>query len=376
MQHDNIYHNNFLMQACSMITSITMTFLCMQHDNKWLKALYIFRSTYGVVVMQVKLHFLQISPDQPLEKTLVIYAKQRTGSTFTSSFFALDPHVTYLFEPLNFLKSNIPGSALLEESLTCNFSRALQYARHYEERKRWLYRVFCRFDAVYRMTADCGQKIQPGIWERDCRKNPYVVAKVITLPNVSDLSSAMERGQRVIVLLRDPRGVSQSRVGIGRYKDKSEGIDDVASYCDNMRQDLDWINRYIQLRQCKPRGLMLLRYEDLANDPVAGVKLIYNFLGRTLPKEVEAWTEKLISGKAIGTTEDHQGNFNVYRKVSPLETAWGWRKRVTWEDTQSVQHICVEYMEMAGYKMAHREEQLRNGSFPLIKKCKLEPYVC
>ena len=346
MQHDNIYHNNFLKQF---------------------KALYIFRSTYGVVVMQVKRHFLQISPDQPLEKTLVIYAKQRTGSTFTSSFFALDPHVTYLFEPLNFLKNNIPGSALLEESLTCNFSRALQYARHYEERKRWLYRVFCRFDAVYRMTADCGQKIQPGIWERDCRKNPYVVAKVITLPNVSDLSSAMERGQRVIVLLRDPRGVSQSRVGIGRYKDKSEGIDDVASYCDNMRQDLDWINRYIQLRQCKPRGLMLLRYEDLANEPVAGVKLIYNFLGRTLPKEVEAWTEKLISGKGIGTTEDHPGNFNVYRKVSPLETAWGWRKRVTWEDTQSVQYICVEYMEMAGYKLADREEQLRNGSFPLIK---------
>ena len=226
------------------------------------------------------------------------------------------------------------------------------------------------------MTADCGQKMQPVVWGNDCRKNPYVVAKVITLPNVSDLLSAMERGQRVIVLLRDPRGVSKSRVGIGRYKDKSEELDDVNSYCDNMRQDLVWINTYTQLRQCKPRGLMLLRYEDLANDPVAGVRLIYSFLGRTLPKQVETWTKKLISGEAIGTKGNHQGNFSLHRKNSPLETAWGWRNHVTWEDTQSVQHICVEYMEMAGYKMADREEQLRNGSFPLIKKCKLEPYVC
>ena len=242
-----------------------------------------------------------------------------------------------------------------------------QYADGYEERKMWLYWEFCRFDAIYRMTADCGQKIQPAVWEKDCRKNPYVVAKVIMLPNVSDLLSAMERGQRVIVLLRDPRGVLLSRVGTGQFNDTSDGLEDVTSYCDNMRQDLVWIKKYIQLRQCKPRRLMLLRYEDLANDPVAGVKQMYNFLGRTLPKQVETWTEKLISGEAVGKKGNLAGVYSVQRKELPLEAAWGWRKRVTWVDTQAVQRECVEYMKMAGYKMAGGEEQLKYGSVPLLE---------
>ena len=319
-------------------------------------------------VTVILFHF-QIASVLPLNNTLVIYAKQRTGSTFTSSFFASDPQVTYLFEPLNQLKGdNVPWSALLDEFTSCNFSRIFHHASSYKVRWKWLSIMFCRFSAIYHMTADCGRKIQPDVWVKDCRKNPYVVAKVIKLPYVSYLSDALERGQRVIVLLRDPRGVSQSRVGIGRYRrhmSQSDEMDDVADYCNNMVQDIVWIKNHRKSNQCAAKRLILLRYEDLAKDPATTIRQMYAFYGRPAPEEVKTWANNLSNGKALGMKAEPK-KFNVHRE-DPLETAWRWRWGMTWEVAQTVQRVCGEYMTMAGYELVDGEDQLKNRSFSLMR---------
>ena len=308
-------------------------------------------------------YFPQVYSTLPLDKTLVIYAKQRTGSSFTASFFASDPQVTFLFEPLNFLEgTSIPWNALLEEFVSCNFSRLLYYNLN---DRWWTKQIFCNFDAVSGMTTHCGDKRRPAVWRKACRKNPYVVAKVIKLPNVSDLQSAMERGQRVIVLLRDPRGVWMSRMGIHRYRNKSDQITDLTSYCKSMHQDLVWIKNQIQLHRCATKRLVLLRYEDLAKDPMTEIKRMYSFLGRSFPQKVETWAKKLISGAAVGTKYQFR-NFNIQRE-DPLQTAWGWRQGMTWRAAETVQRICRKYMDMAGYKTVDSVGRLKDASYSLTE---------
>ena len=324
----------------------------------------LWRHSNGIVSYCIVLPLLQLHHRLPLDKTVVLYAKQRTGSTFTSSFFASDPNVTYLFEPLNQLNRSIaPKPELLQEFISCNFSRVLSYAgRH---RRGWLSSIFCRLNAMHRVTPDCGSKIQPGVWGKDCRKKPYVVAKVITLPSVSDLRDAIERGQWVIVLLRDPRGVSRSRTGTGRYKgNDSDRMDDVIRYCDNVRQDLMWITRYKQLNPCAAKRIIVVRYEDLARDPTKEIKRIYDFFGRAIPEKVQTWTKNIASGAAIGMKEAGQP-YSVQRK-DPWETAWKWRWLLSWELTRAVQGFCRQPMEMAGYKMVNGSQQLTNAHFSLL----------
>lgn len=256
------------------------------------------RSLFSKIDLQTELlsnptHSLLLSPDEAMDidpssnpavlqavlqaknafsHAIVLYAKQRTGSSFTSRFLASDPDITYLFEPLNHLQRPYiakKGAQLLEEYLSCNFSRIMDHAT--ARRTKWLKVIFCDFPELKKMTKDCGLTFTPKVWSRDCRKLPLIAAKIITLPRIAQLGEMLDQGLKVWALFRDPRGVVSSRKGIGNYKPggprNATILNDAEKYCSNGMEDIAWIRRRFNFITHAVDQILPIRYEDLASKP-------------------------------------------------------------------------------------------------------------
>lgn len=301
-----------------------------------------------------------------LSNALVLYAKQRTGSTFASRFLAGDPDVNYLYEPLNQIQHsfiNVEGKNLLHQFLKCNFSAALTHPNSLSHREEWLSRIFCMFPDVKKMTADCGRPFRPDILQTDCAKFPYITAKIITLPHISHLSDMLGQGLKVWALFRDPRGVLSSRKGISKYKlGQTTLSNDAEKYCAVSIQDIQWIRKHNE-KENKSVSILPVRYEDLALQPHHEIRRLYGFWNRSIPQTVISWAD------TVATPKQKNGmggdRFGVYRPDSAA-TAWHWRTLLPLSDVITVQNICGEFMDIMGYRKVHSESQLLDTSFTLM----------
>ena len=304
---------------------------------------------------------LPVSKNFPFKEAMVLFARQRTGSTFVSSFFASDADMSYLFEPLNHLNLTASNpTELLGEFLSCNFSRAMHNPSDVGWRRAWMKVMFCKFRDIKRTTGDCGEVMDPNIWHNDCMNRNYMVSKVIRLHHIQDLSKQMEEGLHTVLLLRDPRGVAKSREAIGNYERNKYGVDlkrDAQLYCSNMVDNLWWIKSRYQNTTVANNQLTVLRYEDVVDSPEREVARIYSFLGRGVPTDVTQWIQNVNSGYT--SKNEKPESYNIQRQ-NPRESAWSWRRRMTWQEVVDVQDVCSEFMAIAGYRTMSNVTELRD----------------
>ncbi|KAK3590733.1 hypothetical protein CHS0354_030968 [Potamilus streckersoni] len=314
---------------------------------------------------------------------LLIVAYFRSGSTFTADIFKNYSDVFYVFEPFHALdysiKRNTPifylnGSSRLNHAANMTNMNFL-----HNEAKKWIY---CRFDELdtssltdaltWRLGSEIGKKfllcngvkslmplaVNPNSSHRKCNnlvresclESKLRLFKFIRLPmTVAGRLLTGDSNLKVIHLLRDPRGmlVSQRR--------KEHKIEWPIRYCETMLSDL---KASVQLQNIFPGRVTILRYEDLAENPVSIASKLYKFIGIQMPKVVEEYIKEKTSGgkekKCMLCTQ----------KANSSETASKWRTKIDLRYMKLIDHVCEKLYEAAGYLEFKSRADLLNLSLP------------
>nr|XP_045602510.1 carbohydrate sulfotransferase 1-like [Procambarus clarkii] len=247
------------------------------------------------------------------------------------------------------------GSSLLSDILRCRFSQRMNYFREWvtgPQANDLRVKAICE---VYPSLCE-----DPAYTEAVCRAACANVVKVATaeLGVATPLLQDPSLQVKVIHLVRDPRALLASRyeVELGKIISKVDGTfftpedKNATTVCRRYRQDLAAAR---SLRRQYPHRYMLVRYEDLALDPLRQVRALYAFVD--LPYTVRV---------AHAVAKHTLGLFVYYYQVDPYSTfknstatVFEWRTRLAFEEVERVQEECADILQAYGYHSYHSRLQ-------------------
>ena len=135
---------------------------------------------------------------------------------------------------------------------------------------------------------------------------------------------------KLLFLIRDPRGIANSRLALFRAHSQQPGI--CITYNrfirERKRHDAMWRDK-----------VLTIRYEDLVAKPLEMVKHIYAFLNLPLVDQIPQYLSK-----------------HAHKERN-------WIKHLNWETVNLVQSTCGEMMSTFGYKKAKDETEYRMSRY-------------
>ncbi|XP_058622391.1 carbohydrate sulfotransferase 1 [Onychostoma macrolepis] len=341
---------------------------------------------------------------------ILILATTRSGSSFVGQLFNQHSDVFYLFEPLYHVQTTLiphlsPSRYAVERRVMLGASRDLlrslyncdlyflesyikpQPASHTTDKlfRRGASKALCSMPVCDAFSpsdgnieeGDCVRKcasLNLTLATESCRERRHVAIKTVCIPEVNDLKALIEDPRlnlKVIQLVRDPRGILSSRIETFRdtyrlwriWKDtgrKPYNLDliQLTTVCD------DFLNS-VSTGLSRPPWLrgryMLVRYEDLARNPLQKTKEVYEFLGLSMEKNVMDWIHNNTKGNnksaanKYGTSRDSAAN------------AESWRLNLSYEMVNYTQSVCKHILDKLGYKAVNSPEELKNMSLSLTE---------
>ncbi|RXM28996.1 Carbohydrate sulfotransferase 1 [Acipenser ruthenus] len=207
--------------------------------------------------------------------------------------------------------------------------------------------------------------------------------KTVRIPEIKDLKILSEDPRlnlKIVHLVRDPRGILASRM---------------TAFMDQFRAWKIWNAtgrkpHYVDLSQItrtckdlsdsaetgfsKPTWLkgryMLVRYEDLAKEPVEKAKEIYKFIGLDMDDKIHTWI--LHNTNASNAPE---GNYKFTTTRNSKATAESWRLNLSFDIVQTVQNLCNTTLSQLGYRNVNSVADLRNISNSVVEPRTFLPFL-
>lgn len=349
---------------------------------------------------------------------VLILATTRSGSSFVGQLFNQHMDVFYLFEPLYHVQNTLiprftQGKSSTDRRVMLGASRDLlrslydcdlyfleNYIKpppvnHTTDRvfRRGASRVLCSrpvcdppgsSDLILE-EGDCVRKcglLNLTLAAEACRERSHVAIKTVRVPEVNDLRALVEDPRlnlKVIQLVRDPRGILASRsetfrdtyrlwrlwYGTGR-KPYNLDVTQLTTVCEDFSSS-------VSTGLMRPSWLkgkyMLVRYEDLARNPMKKTEEIYEFLGIPLDSHVARWIQNNTRGDP--TLGKHK--YGTVRNSAA--TAEKWRFRLSYDIVAFAQNACQHVLAQLGYKMANSEEELKNPAISLVEERDFRPFL-
>ena len=331
---------------------------------------------------------------------LIIVAHGRSGSTFLGNIFNHHPSVFYLFEPYQTVERLVgiqaPYNQHYQETafrwmqgiFQCDFVSAAhvddlqsyyrkKYPENYNPMKSLvlLSPPFCRYNTTDpRWTLESCPPLDQQTMEEEC-KNEYSITVVKVLisrmpeQNSKQLFSICETSDqfecKFIFLVRDPRGIIPSSRAVGFYGDNDRtalnGTQKFSkSICGLTEANLNIIRSLPSLEKSR---VMLLRYEDLAANPLKTLPRLLKFAGLPMDESLSKW---LYLASHLPETESEQKAAR-WRQDSQ-KGAERWRWKVSPETIAVIEHHCEHVMSVLGYIPVNGSRQLQtNLSASLLK---------
>ena len=295
--------------------------------------------------------------------TILIHATWRGGSTFVSDFFNKHRSIAYMYEPLKTASDAVAEDehyikGVLDSILHCRFhdTEGLK-----DVDKNWYHsQVFCQLPS---QTPGCHMesgKMYMSFEDAEmyCRSMPYKAYKFIRLPSIEILANYTQQGAKVIQLLRDPRGIYTSVFKMNNYKRNMK------RYCDSIVADLLYARKEYGLGHKEfMHNYHVIRYEDLALNPLKEMYELYKFLEIQPDQEVKRWASNQQNLSKSGRRLHHPDQSKSYTygttRSNPAFTAQAWRQTLSWIENEDIQNHCAEFLDIFGYSVFHNRTDLR-----------------
>ncbi|KAI4890849.1 hypothetical protein NFI96_003752 [Prochilodus magdalenae] len=350
---------------------------------------------------------------------ILILATTRCGSSFVGQLFNQHSDIFYLFEPLYHVQTTLiphfthsrnvadrrvmlgASRDLLRSLYDCDLYFLESYikpqpANHTTDKlfRRGASKALCSppvCDALspsepYLEEGECIRKcasLNLTLAAESCRDKRHVAIKTVRIPEIGDLRALIEDPRlnlKVIQLVRDPRGILASRIETFRdtyrlwriwratgRRPYNLDLTQLSTVCEDLL-------RSITTGSSRPSWLrgryFLVRYEDLARNPLQKTREIYDFLGLSMEKSVEEWIQNNTRGNndisarhKYGTVRDSAAN------------AESWRLKLSHEIVEHTQTVCQQVLEELGYKSVNSPEELRNMSASVVEDRTFVPFL-
>lgn len=331
---------------------------------------------------------------------LIIVAHGRSGSTFLGNIFNHHPSVFYLFEPYQTTERIVGAQAPYNQNyqemafrwmqgvFQCNFVSPVhvddlqsyyrkKYPKNYNPMKSLvlLSPPFCLYNTTDpRWTLESCPPLDQQTMEEEC-KNKYSITVVKVLisrmpeQNLKQLLSICETSDqfdcKFLFLVRDPRGIIPSSKAVGFYGDDDRiALNGTRRFsqkiCGLTEANLNIIR---SLRSLEKSRFMLLRYEDLAANPLKTLPSLLKFAGLPMDESLSKW---LYLASHLPETESEQKAAR-WRQDSQ-EGAERWRWKVRPGTIAVIEHQCEHVMNVLGYKPVNGSREIQtNLTVSLLK---------
>ena len=306
---------------------------------------------------------------------LIIVGQARTGSSFLGDAFNQHPDVFYLFEPLYGVAppkqpNDTRPMKFLEGMLRCKFEFP-QYIREIEKFRRISSQALSSPPLCAAKNQSQNKKklqcvhLNPHNMESVCKKYSKTVLKILTaripsfrVDSLFPLCNSSDCG--IIYLVRDPRSLVFSHMKVGfawatRKTNTSSPQPIIRQYSKTICKQVEENVRIFENRPSwmKSRSYML-RYEDLARNPVEILRRVYKMTGLDMEKSSLDWI-KAHTGEGATNEKDEKKHFSTSRNSKVVVNKW----RIDMDPciVNIIEESCHSLMRLLGYKPVSRSNK-------------------
>ena len=312
---------------------------------------------------------IPVGKNVPVEsaRQILIATTWRSGSTFLGDLLNHYKGTFYYFEPLHYY-SNVQDlskvqneTSFLKSLFTCKFnSENIGFLHHVTQGpNKFLFENhnFRLWNSCHNLLPNNLMCFMPDYLNRVCPLFPIKLIKTVRfrVRNVEELLQDSAMDLKVIVLVRDPRGVYNSRSS-GTVKSwcKSDLCANPEIGCQDLNSDIE---AAFDLEARYPGSVRLVRYEDLSMFPENTSMAMLNFLDLPYTQGIADYIEthtskeklKVVKNTKTKKMERRKDTYGTARNSTA--TAFAWRENLGFQETKKIQEACQEPMEKLGYKL-------------------------
>lgn len=185
----------------------------------------------------------------------------------------------------------------------------------------------------------------------DCKNAKYRIVKTIRFSmDLVQILMDFIPSLKVIHLVRDPRGISNSRRHSAGMRMSRETDKHSIALCKEIFLDITVGDI---LRQKYYKRITMVMYEALAERPSEGAKYVYKFLNIKYNKNIEEWVYN-------STHANRNNGFFGTQRSDASEASVHWRKQLDFSDVDIIQKHCKEVLDTLGYRSFKSETDMKN----------------
>lgn len=270
-------------------------------------------------------------------------------NTLPGNFYFFEPLSSYGIVQLNETVAKEAMESEVKHLMNCRFGRASKYMDELSV-DRPSFRMNTRLWNACKVQRDFCVSVE--FLHAFCRQCPMITMS-LTRIRLRDMTSVLEdkdMDARIILLIRDPRAVMQSREN-KKWCRRGPDCQDPVRLCQFMTDDY---NAYRKLVKAYPDRVKVLRMEDLALDTFGETAKLLDFLGAPFTEK----THDFLHAHTIMSTND----------VKQLrDSPFAWLQRMTWEKLENIQRVCLNVTAAWGYRTATNDSLVDPQFIPLTE---------
>ena len=329
--------------------------------------------------------------EKTARKNLIIVSHGRSGSTLTGDIFNHHPSVFYMYEPLQTPKriqekkkiNDLGYNSLATEFLTgvfrCKFNNPdilHDIERYYRkpDHPRISQSIGSPPLCLYQMTDPqwspkyCLPMTNEVLGSACKDTYDLTVLKILmwripknSIETILTACNAPDVDCKVIFLVRDPRAMvpSSKRIGFFREQGPPNAYLGTQIYsrerCAQTEENLELVRR---LPDSLRNRIKLLRYEDLATNPLKVLADIYEFAGLPVLESVRTWLNKTTHSSRSACNPRLDGGTVTCTKDDAWVAANRWRWATRLQEIDIIERYCGRVLSLMGYRPANGSNKL------------------
>ncbi|KAL4229005.1 Carbohydrate sulfotransferase 1 [Mactra antiquata] len=315
----------------------------------------------------------------PVFVLILTYA--RSGSSWLGSITSMTENSMYVFEPLY----KIIYQGFYTKYEVCFYNETCRKPRTITEFSEYAINTFyylftCQFSKLHYRTLNvflkklrtptmrkeldlCMSKKQSyqqclPLVEQTCLKTNHRILKTVRVSmEVAYMMLDLWPNLRIIHLVRDPRGITNSRQNAKHaFSYSKKTIPHSNTLCELMRSDLEF---YDLINKKYPGRLKTVVYEALAERPLEGAKFVHNFMQSKLTDTILNYVYNS-SHSQTGMSPSYFGT----NRSNSTQSAYRWRKEFKLSKVQIVDSACKLVYPKLGFLPLKTKEKLISFEYP------------
>ena len=323
-------------------------------------------------------------------RNVIVVSHGRSGSSLVGDIFNRHPSVFYMYEPLQTAKrltrksSEYSSYGGLVEKLLTGIFRCIFDQQHFLDDIEDYYRNsnHPRVSQAIASPPLCPYNMTDPRWDpklchpmtkeslgNACKDNYDLTAIKVLMDRIPEYNirillstcNSTDVDCKVVFLVRDPRAVIPSSRSFGFFREKGGSPNSLQgtrlySYrqCKQTEDNLELIRK---LPNSVRKRIRLLRFEDLALNPLKELVGLYEFAGLTLLESVRTWLNETTRLNVRDCTKI-DGEQATCTKDNAQVAVNRWRWKVHPYDIGIIEYYCESVMRLLGYRPVDRSYEL------------------